>query len=171
MTRVIALALVALVALQRLAELVLARRNGSRLEAAGWVEVGSGHYPVIVGAHAAWLIACAWAAWATPVIRWEFVILFLLLEVGRAWVILSLGRFWTTRVYTRDDAPLVRGGPYRFLRHPNYLIVVLEVLTLPLAFGAWRVALAFSILNAGVLAVRIRVENRALSDRRGSVEA
>lgn len=165
MTHTIALGLVALVGLQRLGELVLARRNARRLLAAGWVEVGAGHYPFLVAVHAAWLVACAWAAWNAEVLRWPLVALFLLLEVGRVWIIASLGRLWTTRVYTHDEAPLVRRGPYRFVRHPNYLIVALEILTLPLVFGAWRTAVAFSILNAGALAIRIRAENRALAVR------
>lgn len=164
-TPAIAMGLVLLVGAQRLAELVIARRNAARLLADGWREVGAGHYPLIVVLHAAWLVACGYAAYQINSIRWPMVALFVVLQAGRVWVIVSLGRYWTTRVYTKSDAPLVKRGPYRVLRHPNYAVVIMEIAVLPLAFGAWRIALAFSILNAVVLAFRIRVENRALAAR------
>jgi methyltransferase len=88
--------------------------------------------------------------------------LFVLIEIGRIWVLASLGSRWTTRIIVLPDAPLVRRGPYRWLNHPNYVVVVAEIAVLPLAFGLWRLALIFSVLNAILLSVRIRAENRAL---------
>ncbi len=161
----LALGLVILVACQRLGELVLARRNTAALKARGWVEVAAGHYPAMVLVHAAWLAACAWAAVTAETIHWLLVALFLALQAGRLWVIATLGPYWTTRILTHPDAPLVRRGPYRFLRHPNYWIVAGEIAVLPLAFGAWEVAVVFSLLNAVLLRVRIAAENRALAER------
>jgi len=103
---------------------------------------------------------------ADTAVRWPFLGLFLVLQVGRFWVLWHLGRFWTTRIITLPGAPLVAGGPYRFCRHPNYVVVVGEIATLPLALGQWPVALLFSLLNAAILIERIRVENAALATRR-----
>ena len=94
------------------------------------------------------------------------LVLFALLQVFRAWVLLSLGKYWTTRVITVPGVPLVRRGPYRFLRHPNYVVVAAEIAVLPLAFGAWAVAVVFSALNGALLAWRISVEDQALGPRR-----
>jgi methyltransferase len=154
---------------QRLGELLYARRNEARLRAAGGTEHGAGHYPLFVLLHAAWLVALwAWVPAAAPA-DWWLLGGFGLAQLGRVWVLVSLGRWWTTRIITLSGAPLVRRGPYRFLRHPNYLIVVAEIALLPLAFGAWRIALVFSLLNALLLAWRIRIENRALAGRRNLV--
>lgn len=151
---------------QRLAELTLARRNTRRLLAAGGREIGAGHYPLFILLHGAWLAALAlvvpWSA--EPV--WWLVAVFFVLQAARVWVIASLGRFWTTRIITLDGAPLIRRGPYRWVRHPNYWIVVGEIAVLPLAFGAWHVALVFSLLNALLLRHRIRIEEAALAARR-----
>jgi methyltransferase len=158
--------LLGFVVAQRLAELVLARRNTRRLLAADGREIGAGHYPLFIVLHGAWLAALALAVpWsATPV--WPLVAVFLALQAARVWVIASLGRFWTTRIITLDGVPLTRRGPYRWVRHPNYWIVVGEIAVLPLAFGAWHVALAFSLLNALLLRHRIRLEEAALAARR-----
>jgi methyltransferase len=162
----IPLALVGWVVAQRLAELVLARRNTRVLiDEEGAREVAPGHYPLIVALHAAWLAAVAWVAWHATEIHWPWLALFLILQVGRVWVLVTLGRYWTTRIIVVPDAPLIRRGPYRYTRHPNYLIVAGEIVALPLVFGAWEVALVFSILNAGVLAVRIRAEEAANEHR------
>lgn len=159
--------LIALLALQRLGELMLARRNTRRLRAAGAVEVGARHYPLFVALHAAWLATLAVVAWRDPApLHWPWVAVFLLLQAGRLWVIATLGERWTTRVIVVRGAPLVTGGPYRILAHPNYAIVAAEIAALPLAFGAWRLALVFSLLNAALLMHRIRVENRALAEVR-----
>lgn len=155
----------ALVAVQRLAELVYARRNTRRLLAAGAEESGAGHYPLLVGLHALWLASLALFVPAEQTPHWGLLAVFALLQVLRLWVLVSLGRFWTTRVITLPDAPLVRRGPYRWFRHPNYLVVTGEILVLPLAFGAWQIALAFSLVNAALLALRVRVEERALAPR------
>lgn len=151
-----------LVTLQRLGELVIARRNTRRLLKMGAYEVGGAHYPVIVALHALWL-AGLWAlGWSRPVaLAWLAV--FLGLQVLRVWVLVSLGGRWTTRIIVLPGAPLVRRGPYRFMSHPNYLVVAGEILALPLALGLPLYGLVFSLLNAAVLAVRIRAEGRALS--------
>lgn len=160
------LAIVGLVALQRLSELAISQRNTRRLLTQGAIEYGARHYPLLVVLHAAWLAALVIAVpWDTPP-DWPLIGLLLLFQLGRAWVIASLGPYWTTRIITLPGAPLVRRGPYRWLRHPNYAVVVGEIAVLPLAFGAWTIALVFSILNAGLLWHRIRVEDAALSARR-----
>lgn len=158
--------LVALVALQRMAELIHAERNARRLRAAGAVEIGAGHYPAIIAVHVAWLVAVWVFVPADAPVIWPWLGLYALLQLGRAWVLLTLRGFWTTRILTIPGVPLVVRGPYRFCRHPNYLIVVAEIATLPLVFGAWKIALTFSALNAIVLAWRIRVEDSALAARR-----
>lgn len=158
--------LVLLVAVQRLGELALARRNTARLLARGGREVGARHYPLIVVLHAGWLIAIFLAVPADATPAWPLLALFVLLQVGRIWVIASIGEFWTTRIVTVPNAPLVRQGPYRWARHPNYLVVIGEIAVLPLTFGAWAIAVVFSLANAAVLTWRIRVENAALEPRR-----
>jgi methyltransferase len=160
-----ALLLAGLVALLRLAELWYAERNTRALRAQGAIEVGRGHYPLLVLLHASWLIAIPLAAPRDAVISWPLLAIFLGLQVLRLWVLLSLGRFWTTRIITLSTAPLIRRGVYRFLKHPNYLVVSAEILVLPLVVAAWPVALLFSILNAALLAWRIHVENGALAGR------
>lgn len=158
----------ALVAAQRLAELAYARRNTRRLLAAGGQESGADHYPLLVGFHGLWLIALAVFVPADQPANWWLLAVFAGLQALRLWVLASLGRFWTTRVITLPGAPLVRRGPYRWLRHPNYLVVAAEVLVLPLAFGAWEIAVVFSLANAAILALRIRCEERALAPRRAA---
>ena len=154
-----------LVGLQRLGELWLSRRNARRLFAEGGREIGTGHYPVLIAVHAGWLAAIAFLIPADAPVYWPLLAAYLLVQVGRAWVISTLGRYWTTRVIDMPAAPLVKRGPYRWIRHPNYVVVVLEVALLPLAFGAWEIALAFSIANLAVLAWRLRIENAALARR------
>jgi methyltransferase len=161
--------ILALVALQRLAELALSRRNAERLIARGGREVGRAHYPLFILLHASWLAAIAVLVPWDRQPSWPLLGAFVVLQVLRLWVIATLGPYWTTRVITLDDAPLVRRGPYRFVRHPNYWIVAAEIAVLPLAFGAWRVALVWSALNALLLAHRIRVEEAALAARRSRV--
>ncbi|WP_088559546.1 isoprenylcysteine carboxyl methyltransferase family protein [Arboricoccus pini] len=154
--------ILALVALQRLLELVLARRNTARLMASGGVEVGAGHYPLFVILHGGWLLAMlAFIPWSAP-IDWRFFLVYLLLQPLRVWVVASLGGRWTTRIIVLPGQRLVRQGPYRWLRHPNYLIVALELPLLPLSFGSLRLALIFGALNLMLLAWRCRVEDRAL---------
>lgn len=156
-------AIVALVAVQRLGELVLSRHNAKRLLAEGGSEAGAGHYPVLVMVHAGWLVALAVAVPADRPAEWTLVALYAALQGVRYWVIATLGGNWTTRIITVPGRRPVGHGPYRFLRHPNYLVVACEIALLPLVFGAWRIALAFSVLNGAVLAYRIRIENAALA--------
>ena len=155
-----------LVAVQRLAELVYARRNTRRLLAEGAYESGAGHYPLLVGLHALWLVSLALFVPADRAPDWALLAVFVVLQGLRVWVLASLGRFWTARVITLPGAPLVRRGPYRWFRHPNYLVVAGEILVLPLAFGAWEIAVIFSLANAAILTLRVRCEERALSPRR-----
>jgi methyltransferase len=155
-----------LVVMQRLGELTLANRNTQRLRAEGAVEIGAGHYPLMVLLHAAWLMAVLWLLPAPLTIHWSWLALFVILQAARIWVIVSLGRFWTTRIISLPGAPLVKRGPYRFLRHPNYLVVAGEIAVLPLVFGEILVAILFSLANAALLFWRIRQENTALAARR-----
>ena len=157
--------ILALVTLQRLGELVLAERNTRRLLARGAHEVGRGHYPFMVAVHAAWLIVL-WVLGPGPPIHIIPLIVYLALQVARFWVIATLGERWTTRIIILPGAPLVRHGPYRWLDHPNYLIVIGEIAVLPLVFGLPVVAGVFSVLNAMVLWVRLREENEALAPHR-----
>ena len=158
----LSLVVLSLVTLQRGCELWLAKHNTKRLIRMGAHEVGAAHYPLIVLVHALWL-AALWCYAPSRALEWPWLGLFLLLQIGRVWVISTLGQRWTTRIIILPGAPPVRSGPYRFLNHPNYLIVIGEIVSLPLAFGLWRIALLFSILNAAVLSIRIHEENRALA--------
>ena len=154
------------VAVLRLAELTYAARNHQRLLAAGGHEVGAGHYPLFVLLHGCWLVALFFAVPDDAPIHPLPLGLYIALTAARAWVILSLGRYWTTRIITVPGVPLVRSGPYRLGRHPNYVIVAGEIAVLPLVFGVWQIAILFSILNAALLWHRIRIEDLALAERR-----
>ena len=156
--------ILALVTLQRLGELAVARRNTKRLLARGAFEASPRHYPLIVAVHALWLLTLFWLA-PGKAVSWPLLALFLLLQAGRLWVLASLGERWTTRIIVLPGAPLVAKGPFRFVRHPNYLIVTAEIAVLPLAFGLWEAAFVFSLLNAAVLAIRIKAEEKALEGR------
>jgi methyltransferase len=153
--------ILALVTLQRLGELWLSNRNTKRLLAKGAREYAPEHYPVIVAVHVGWLATLWWLAPARPIDGF-WLGLFVLVEIARIWVLTSLGERWTTRIIVLPQAPLVRRGPYRFVNHPNYVVVVAEIAALPLVFGLWQIALVFTLLNAALLWVRIREENRAL---------
>ncbi len=162
---------VGIVSLQRLLELGLSHRHERILRARGAVERGRGHYPLLVGLHVLWLLSTlvegllrgpsipAW--WPIP------LALFLLAQPLRYWAILSLGEYWNTRVLVVPGTTLVGCGPYRYFPHPNYVVVVVEIATFPLIFGAWVTALVFTALNAALLFVRIRTENRALKELAG----
>ena len=163
--------IIGLVALQRLAELAISQRNTRKLLAEGGYEVGRGHYIWFVLLHATWLLSMLGFIDPDATLSFAWLSFFLLLQAARVWVMRSLGRYWTTRVITVPDAPLVRRGPYRLMRHPNYAIVVGEIAALPLGFGAWKIALVFSLLNAGLLFHRIRTENLALDLRRHSEDS
>jgi methyltransferase len=167
-TRILYTVLVALVALGRIAELRIAARNRRRLLAAGGVEVSPGHYPWMVALHTAFLFACPLEVWLldrpfVPGLAGSMLVL-LAMAVGlRWWVISSLEGRWTTRIVVLPGVPPVTGGPYRFLRHPNYLAVILEILALPLVHTAWLTAIVFSLANGALLRVRIRAEETGLS--------
>ena len=167
--------LLGFVTLQRLAELGWAQRNTSRLRAAGGVEFGRSHYKLVVALHGLWL-GGLWLAASWRAVDPRLLALFAVLQLGRAWVLLTLGGRWTTRVIVIPGEVLVAHGPYRWLRHPNYLIVAAEMAVVPLALGLAVYAAAFSILNAALLFRRIRIETAALglahatSRRLGSVE-
>ena len=156
-----AVAILGFVTVQRLLELRLAERNSKRLLAEGAKEHAAGHYPFLVGLHMAWLAALWWWAPGRPV-DLALLLAFAALQLGRLWVIATLGRRWTTRIIVPPGAPLVRHGPYRYLKHPNYWIVTAEIAVLPMVFGLVEIALAFSALNLVILAVRIGQENKAL---------
>ena len=154
-----------LVTLQRAGELVLSHYNTRRLKARGAVEVAGGHYSLMVAVHAAWLIAL-WVFGHDHPINIIALSLYLALQALRFWVMRTLGPRWTTRIIVLPEAPLVSAGPYRFLSHPNYAVVIGEIAVLPLVLGLPELAVIFTILNAGVLMIRIRAENRALAASR-----
>jgi len=151
-----------LITAQRLAELVVAGRNTRRLMARGAVETGAGHYPLIVGLHTAWLLGLWALAWGHPVSGFWLAI-YLAIQVLRVWVIASLGDRWTTRIITLPGEPLVRRGPYRFVSHPNYIVVAAEIAVAPLIFDLPGWSALFFILNLGAMWVRVREENAALA--------
>jgi methyltransferase len=162
----VAYGILALVALQRLIEMRYAERNTRALRERGAVEIGAGHYPLIVLLHAGWLVAIVLLLPHPPLIRWWLLGVFVVLQLLRVWVIATLGPYWTTRIISVPGAPLVRRGPYRFVSHPNYIVVASEILVLPLVFGEVWVAVVFTLLNAAVLAWRIRQEETGLVTRR-----
>ncbi|MEA3537243.1 isoprenylcysteine carboxyl methyltransferase family protein [Rhizobium sp. CC-YZS058] len=152
---------------ERLGELILARRNTAALKARGAVEVAAGHYPLIVLLHTLWLAGLWLLAHDAPLsLGWLSV--FGLLQILRFWTLFTLGRRWTTRIIVLPGETLVAKGPYRFLRHPNYVVVIGELAVLPLCFGMPLYALLFSALNAAILTIRIKAENSALA---GSLRA
>ena len=158
----VAYVILMLVTAQRLGELWLSRRNTKHLLVRGGREVGARHFPLFFALHGGWLLALGVWVWAgPPQINLLMVVLYLLLQMGRVWVIRTLGAYWTTRIIVVDHAPLIQTGPYRFTRHPNYLIVCLEIVVLPLAFGAWWIAGVFSVLNTALIVYRIGIEDAA----------
>jgi methyltransferase len=156
-----AVAILGYVTLERLAELIFADRNTKRLKAQGATEHAAGHYPLIVAVHVLWL-GSLWllANDRSPDMFW--LAMYVILQAARLWVLATLGPRWTTRIIVVPGEDLVKEGPYRFVNHPNYWVVIGEIAVLPLVFGLPWVALIFSLLNAAVLAVRVREENRAL---------
>jgi methyltransferase len=160
--------LVLAVAAERVAELVVARRNAAWTRARAGVEHGRGHYPVMVALHTGLLVCCLLEPLLAhrpflPVLGWSMVALVALAQALRWWCITTLGPYWNTRVIVVPGARLVGAGPYRFLRHPNYVAVVVEIAALPLVRSAWLTAAVFTVANAALLAVRIRCENAALA--------
>ena len=161
-------ALVVLVGLERLAELVVSKRNAAWSFAHGGRESGQGHYPVMVALHSGFLVAMLVEAWVRrpdvpAALAWSMLVLVLLSQALRWWCIATLGRRWNTRVIVVPGLAPVSGGPYRLFAHPNYVAVVVEGVALPLVHAAWITAVVFTVLNAGLLAVRIRAEDAALA--------
>jgi len=154
--------ILALVTLQRLGELVLARHNTAKLRARGAIEVGAGHYPLLVLLHAAWLIAL-WIWGRDQPVDLLALAGFVVLQGLRLWVLATLGVRWTTRIMVLPGEPLIASGPYRYVSHPNYAVVAGEIALLPLALHLPVVALVFTVLNAAMLWIRIRAEARALA--------
>ena len=157
--------LLALVTAERLGELWLARRNTTALIAGGAVEHAPGHYPFIVLLHTAWLAGLWLLAWSAP-INMFWLGMFLILQILRVWTLATLGPRWTTRIIVQPGKPLVARGPYKWISHPNYVVVIGEIAVLPLCLGLPWYALAFSLANAAVLTIRIRAENAALAGTR-----
>ncbi|MET4674298.1 isoprenylcysteine carboxyl methyltransferase family protein [Streptomyces microflavus] len=161
-------ALVLAVAVERLAELVVARRNTRWSLARGGTEAGSAHYPAMVVLHTALLAGCLAEVHLAdrpflPAVGWTMAAVVVAAQLLRWWCITTLGPRWNTRVIVVPGLPLVSGGPYRLLRHPNYVAVAAEGIALPLVHGAWATALAFTLLNGVLMAVRIRCEDEALA--------
>ena len=154
--------LLAYLTVQRVAELWWAKENEARLMASGGIEYGHSHLPLMILFHAAWMAGLWLLAYDRPV-EPVFLALFVVLQLARFWVLATLGRRWTIRIIVVPGEQLVAQGPYRVLRHPNYAVVIGEIAVVPLALGLPVYALVFSVLNAGMLAIRITAENAALS--------
>jgi methyltransferase len=154
--------ILALVTLQRAGELVVSSHNTSKLVAGGAVEVAPRHYKLIVAVHAAWLISL-WVFGRDQLANIPALLVYLVLQGFRFWVMWTLGPRWTTRIIVLPEHPVVSAGPYRFLSHPNYAVVAGEIALLPLALNLPLLAVIFTVLNAAALAIRIRAENRALA--------
>ena len=160
-----ALAVFAYVIVQRLAELVYANANTRRLLAEGGREFGQKHYPLFIVLHGGWLVAIALFAQPATTPDLALLLAFIASQALRFWTLASIGRWWTTRIISAPHFPRVKKGPYRFIPHPNYTVVVIEIVLLPLLLGVPLVALVFSVANAMLLAWRIRVEAKVLKER------
>ena len=160
--------LIAAVAGERVAELVVSNRNLAWSRSRGGIEFGAGHYPVMVVLHTGLLVGClAEVIWLhrpfLPALGWPMLVIVVAAQVLRWWCITTLGRQWNTRVVVVPGAPRVSGGPYRVIPHPNYVAVIAEGVALPLVHTAWITALVFTVLNAALLTTRITTENNALA--------
>jgi methyltransferase len=160
--------ILAVVTLQRAGELVISRYNTSKLVARGAFEVAPRHYPLIVAVHAAWLISL-WILGRDQPVNGVALAFYLVLQGVRIWVMWTLGARWTTRIIVLPEQPLVLAGPYRFLSHPNYAVVAGEISLLPLVLNLPLLAAVFTVLNAAILAIRMRAENRALAASRAII--
>jgi methyltransferase len=157
-----------LLLLQRGLEEIYSARNTRALLAAGGREAGADYYPVVAVTHLAWIAALFLIVPPTAPVIWPLLVLYLLLQVVRYWVIATLGRYWTHRIITLPQAPVVRAGPYRYLRHPNYAVTIAETFLLPLVFADAAVAVIFGCVWSAVLYYKILLEDRALAERRGA---
>jgi methyltransferase len=159
--------LILAVGIERLVELLVAKRNARWALAHGGKEFGHNHYPVMVVLHTALLLGCVIEVWALhrpflPWIGWPMLVVVAVSQILRWWCVTTLGRRWNTRVIVLPESQLVQSGPYRWIHHPNYVAVVAEGVALPLVHGAWLTAIGFTVANALLLTVRIKVENAAL---------
>lgn len=155
-----------LLLMQRGLEELYSKRNTKNLLAKGGREVGRDYYPVVAITHLAWIASLFFLVPVIIPIYWFFLTCFLLLQLARYWIISTLGPFWTHRIITLENAPLVTAGPYQFVRHPNYVVTILETALLPMAFGAWALSIIMTALWGSVLYYKIVLENKALLERR-----
>jgi methyltransferase len=153
--------ILALVTAQRLIEFIYSYRNAQILKQQGAFEVGRFHYALLVIMHAAWLASLWWFAWNQPV-NWSLIVIYLLIQVVRAWTLMALGPRWTTEIMVTPEE-VIQGGPTHFIRQPNYLVVAAEILVLPLAFDLWWLALLFTLINGLMLYWRMRIESEAIA--------
>lgn len=158
------LAFLGFIIVQRLTELVIAKRNTAALMRRGAQEHGASHYPFMVALHTLWIVSLVTFGHDQQII-WFWLVLFVALQFLRVWILATLGQRWTTRIIVLDE-PLVLGGPFKVLRHPNYVLVVAEIFVAPMVLGLWQIAIVFSVLNAAMLYVRISVEDKALQHLR-----
>ena len=161
--------ILSLVTLQRVAEIFIAHRNTKRLMERGGLEVASGHYLLIVALHTVWL-AGLWYLALKLEISWPWIFAYLVLEAARGWIIATLGQRWTTRIIVMPGETLVEEGPYKYFRHPNYMVVAGEIFILPMAFGLWWYAILFAALNGALLYWRIKSEDEALKPLRENAQ-
>ncbi len=161
----VAYAILIFLTLQRGLELIYANHNTKALFARGAHEYGRGHYPAMVAIHAAFLVSLFVFTRPHDPIVWPLAIIFVFLQAARLWVLATLGPYWTTRIISAPDFPRVLAGPFKYVSHPNYLVVTLEILVIPLVFGHIWIAIIFICLNAVILYVRINVENTVLKER------
>ncbi|GBF26648.1 hypothetical protein MnTg02_01689 [bacterium MnTg02] len=159
-----------LILVQRGFEELYAGRNTRRLLAEGAQEAGRDYYPVVAAAHLGWIAALFFLIAPDAPIHWMILGVFLALQVCRYWVIATLGPYWTHRIITLDAAPIVRKGPYRFIRHPNYAVTIAETALLPAAFGAWALAAIMTAIWMAVIVYKIKLEDAALAERRAQME-
>lgn len=155
---------ISFIILLRIGELILSRRNEIWLLQNGAIEYGQKHYPYIVSLHVLFIISLMTEYTTTQTISFSlfFLVLYCLLLIVKTWIILSLGKFWNTKIYHISGFPLIKKGVYKYVKHPNYLIVIAEIAIIPLVYHLYFTAAAFTVLNAIVLSVRVKEENRVL---------
>lgn len=160
-----------LVLAQRGLEDLYSARNARRLIQAGAYEAGRSYYPVVATVQLAWLGSVFFLVPPEAPVSYPLLVVYLVLQVVRYWSIAALGPYWTYRIVTMDDAPIVREGPYRFMRHPNYAVLIAETFLLPAAFGAWALAIIMAAIESSVMYYKILLEDEALERRRRASES
>ena len=156
------------VLLQRGLEELHSARNTARLMQQGAQETGSDFYPVVAVSHLAWIAAIALLVPPEAAVNWWILLVYVALQAARYWIIGSLGRYWTHRIITLETAPIITRGPYRLVRHPNYVVTVMETFLLPLVFGAWQLSVIMSAIWIAVIVYKVRLEDQALASRRAA---